>query len=287
MTTAEPLAAPAFSPDEVLEALARSWQRERRRALRDPTPEAVHRLRTAARRLEAAGRIAGAQFGFAPSVPWADWESVNAKLSRLRDLDVTRVILQEAASQGLATDGALRQRLDELAWERKRALRRALKALEHHRSGRIARRVARLASGLAPPASVAEAAGNWWSAFGATVTIDPGLRQALAPALRRQAGRAAAHQLRIRLRALRYGLEWWSALGLTVSPAVVAFLRDAQDTLGRIRDYRRAAAALAGPELRRSRSVLVAARRSEVAHWPEVAERVDLLGVSPFEGISR
>lgn len=271
--------------DEALKARARSWQLERRRVLRDPAPEAIHRLRTAARRLEAAGRIATDQFGLTASLPWPDGDSLNSKLSRLRDLDVTRQLLQEPRLEGQPNNEVLRQRLEELARERKRARRRAVTELERHRSGRIARRVARLASRLSPPADLAMAAQSWWALEGETFTIDPVLRQSLGPALRRRSGQAAVHQIRIRLRNLRYGLEWWSDLGLVVSPPVVAFLRDAQETLGRIRDYQRTATALAGPGLRRFRSAVVAARRIEIAHWPSVAERGDLLGVSPFEGI--
>ncbi len=275
---------PPQTPEDALKALARTWRRERRRVLRDPAPEAVHRLRTAGRRLEAAGRIAVDQFGFDEPVAWADWDALNSKLSRLRDLDVTRQILREPRPAGSTVQNGLRVPLDEIARKQRRARRRAIRELERHRSTRIARRVARGAARLTPPANLVRAARRWWALGAGTLTIDPELRQALGPALRRQSGRAAVHQLRIRLRNLRYGLEWWSDLGLAVSPAVMEFLKEAQDTLGRIRDYQRAAKALAGPELRRLRSLVMAARRTELAGWPSVADRGDLLGASPFEG---
>ncbi len=270
-------------PGKVLKALARTWQRQRRRVLRDPTPETVHRLRTAARRLEAAGRIAGEQFGLVETVPWTDWGSLNSKLSRLRNLDVTRQILAEIQPEGPTMPEALRQRLAELAQERKRVRRKATKKLERRGSGHIARLAARLASRLSPPVDLTRAARRWWARAGETFTIDPDLGQSLGQALRRHSGRAAVHQVRIQLRNLRYGLEWWTALGLVVSPKVIAFLQDTQDTLGRIRDTQRAATALVGPKHRRARSAVMAARRTELARWPSVVKRSDLLRASPFE----
>lgn len=274
---------PTRPPGEVLKALARTWQRQRRRVLRDPTPEAVHRLRTAARRLEAAGRIAGEQFGLVETVPWADWDSLNSKLSRLRNLDVTRQILAEVQPEGPTKPEALGRRLDELAQERKRARRKATRKLERRGSGHIARRATRLASRLSPPVNLAWAARRWWARVGETFTIGLDLRQTLGQTLRRRSGRAAVHQVRIQLRNLRYGLEWWTALGLVVSPKVIAFLQDAQDTLGRIRDTQRAATALVGPKHRRVRSAVMAARRTDLARWPSVVTQGDLLRVSPFE----
>ena len=182
---------PARLPEQALDDLARAWQRERRRVLRDPGPEAVHRLRTATRRLETAAAIAS-------------------------------------------------ERLT--------------------------------------------AARAWWAEVAGPLAREPAWGLSLVEALRGKAGREAVHAIRIRVRELRYGLEWWDRLGQVASAPVVAWLRDAQDTLGRIRDYDRASKALSGPELRRSRTVVGIRGAAEIAHWPSVASQGDLLGSSPFEG---
>ena len=275
---------PARLPEQALDDLARAWQRERRRVLRDPGPEAVHRLRTATRRLETAAAIATDRLGVTAAVPWSDWHGLRAKLSRLRDLDVTMTTLRETEPRTATEAEALRRCLRDLGQERRRARRRAVAALDRHRVGRVPRA---LKGSAAPPAPASErltAARAWWAEVAGPLAREPAWGLSLVEALRGKAGREAVHAIRIRVRELRYGLEWWDRLGQVASAPVVAWLRDAQDTLGRLRDYDRASKALSGPELRRSRTVVGIRGAAEIAHWPSVASQGDLLGSSPFEG---
>jgi CHAD domain-containing protein len=271
------------APEEALKDLARSWQRERRRVLRDPAPEAVHRLRTATRRLEAGATIAAEWLGLTSPVPWSDWDGLRIKLSRLRDLDVTCGLLREAHTRGGSEHQALGRRIRALDHDRRRTRRRALAALHRRRSRRVPRVLKHPATGPAEPADLPAAARAWWAAVAGRLADEPAWGHPLAEALRLKAGRQEVHQVRIRVRELRYGLEWWHQLGLVAHPPVIAFLRDIQDTLGQIRDYHRAIEALAGPALRASRAAVTALRATELARWPSVAARRDLLGSSPFE----
>ncbi len=272
---------PAHTPEKALRDLARSWQRERRRVLRDPEPEAVHRLRTVTRRLETGASIATALLGLAGTVPWSDWDGLKLKLSRLRDLDVTSQLLRETQSHLGTEVEALRRRIKRLNHERARARRRAVAMLRRRRT----RRIARALKHPATPTSVPDlmlAAQAWWRTAAGQLAGEPAWLYSLAEALRLKAGRKEVHDVRIQVRELRYGLEWWNRLGLAAASPVVAFLQDAQDALGQIRDYQRAGEQLVGPEFRRARAVVAAMRAKQLARWPLVAEGCKLLGSSPF-----
>lgn len=281
MTSAPP--PPGRVPEKALKDQARSWQRERRRVLSDPAPEAVHRLRTATRRLETGATITADRLGLASPVPWSDWDALRVKLSRLRNLDVTCELLQETQAGAGPEQKALGRRIQDLSHDRRRVRRWAVAALRRRRARRIPRALEHPATRPAAPTDLLATARAWWAVVAGRLAAEPTWRSPLAEALRLTSGRKEVHEIRIRVRELRYGLEWWNRLGLVAAAPVVAFLRDTQDTLGRIRDYHRAVEALSGPELRRSRASVAALRAAEIARWPSVAAQSDLLGSSPLE----
>ncbi len=273
---------PTPTPADALKDLARSWQRDRRRVLRDPAPEAVHRLRTATRRLEVGGTIAMDRLGAVAPVPGSEWDRLKRRLSRLRDLDATCEVLQEARSHLGARPEAFHRLLKDLNHQRGRLCRRTVAALRRHRAGRVPRALKHVGPRLPQRPNIPVAAQAWWTAMASPLGDEPAWSLPLAEALRRQSGQKAIHAIRIRVRELRYGLEWWGQIGLAVSPTMVAFLQTTQDILGGIRDDDRAIKLLSGPKLRRPRAVVAATRATQLAHWHSAAEGRTLLGSSPF-----
>ena len=276
-----------------LAELAAEWRRERRRVLRDPDPEPVHRLRTATRRLRVGVTIATEDLGVGAAPSWAGWKQLRRRLGRLRDLDVLREALKALrARPGGESDEALADLLACLRRRRRRLRDRALPAV---RAASLRRILAAVEPPTAPGrragagqpldrAAVERIAARWWTRSAEALAAEPAWQ--LSPAVNSEdpAHRAAFHAARVRARGLRYGLEWWARLGLRPRAETVEFLGAVQDALGAIRDGWRARRALAGPRFQRARSILVASLGVVLAGWPGLAARRDLLGQPGFDG---
>jgi len=275
----------AQTPPEALEFLARAWRRERRRVLADPAPEAIHRLRTAARRIEIAAVIASSRLGLIGPVPWSDWSQLQTRLSRLRDLDVTLDLLRDTRARLEPDADDLRRKIRDLAPRRRRLRRRVIAALRRRRVGRVAAAV-KDSSGFPPlrASGLRPAARAWWAETAGRSAREAAWEYSLPAALRLKSGRKSIHAVRVAIRELRYGLEWWDRLGIPASPPTVTFLRNVQEALGRIRDLQRATKALDGREFGPARALLLGALRAESVRWRSLAAERGLLGSSPFTG---
>lgn len=273
-----------MTPRRVLAALARDWNRERRRVARRPDPEGVHRIRTATRRLRVAEALAADFLGIEGSAPWEEWRRVGRRLGRLRDLDVSIEELQAVATDlPAAARRALADLLEELGHRRRRAAHRAQASLTNRHARTLARaekRVRGRARREEPTAPVV--ANRWWAQAADLLARDPGWGLDPAVAIGRAATRPVIHRLRVRTRDLRYGLEWWDRLGVPTAPGTLDFLREVQDVLGRLRDLRNATRLARGRTLAPVRARLRQAVATGLARWPALVLERPILAASPL-----
>jgi adenylate cyclase len=245
----------AMAPEAAFRVIALScldqMQRNHAGAIVSDDPEYIHQLRVATRRLRAALRL------FGPVLPpgYADrmlppLRAMMASLGRARDLDVLLAEICAPVTAALPEEPRL-SALAGIVTERRFGARRD--AIRHLESPEFGRLMIGLAAALHGPGS-APAAGTTTSEF-----ARDRLRR-----LRRKVRRlaqeartddpASLHALRIGIKRLRYGLEFFAAL----APGrrhhkLSAWLADLQDTLGELNDLANAGQLLmdcAGSDMR-------------------------------------
>lgn len=231
----------------------RHFAKEEKAVLRDTDPEPLHQMRVGMRRLRAALET----FGFAVRWPEeaGDWAigRISRRLGRVRDLDVLLARLSELSGMDEGVLAALRKRRSEAF----AGLRRALRG----------RRYRALCEGL----------GQWIQhpvyRTAGTLPLRPALPDLLLPLgcrLFLHAGWDAAtgeilHDLRKRVKAIRYQAEFFAgAYGQELADWIVE-LKTIQDALGGLQDrvVLREAVGKVGPAL----AATLAAEEEAFAVW--------------------
>lgn len=266
---ASPLSSGAFA-QQLIQHQSRRLARLQAEVRLDRDPEPLHQLRVSLRRL----RTVLLQFGPALDLP----EGVNARrlaalarrTSLCRDLDVLRLRLRQQVLPGIPGDEqrSLRRAMRRLERERSQAFATLLDALESRRHRRLMKRLARWQRrphftplGQLPlvPWLV-----EWQAPFSARLFLHPGWTE-------RDPAASSLHDLRKRIKAMRYALD---TLQPWCAPALLEWvedLRQAQEHLGELHDLqilgRRFVARNGqgrGSGLPRFRALL---RDQELEHW--------------------
>jgi len=222
------------------ERLARLRKREAE-LQHDPSPETVHQLRVATRRLQAVLTTFRPVLELPSDVRRRPLRRVERRLGRLRDLDVLSGALDELADPSLSAPalmklGALQQHL---VAQRPALVRRAELAVGRRGFRRL---LARLGDWLEAPSLTATAGFPCETAAPdlllprlARVLLHPGWRlPSLPPPGAPEA--ATLHALRRRVKTLRYGVECFETLYGEPVTTWLAELHEIQDALGRHHD---------------------------------------------------
>jgi CHAD domain-containing protein len=239
-------ARPPFRPDDAFIVLAYEILRREAAALttaspptlQAPEPEEIHRLRVAARRLRVALRLFGRMLPSADAERFrADLKWFASSLGEVRDLDVyaenfRRYVQTVPPAQRRALSGYQLY----LRRERKEARRKAAEAIASRRAAALLHDLAAfVAAGPGSPAL------RRWGSLTA--------RDAMRQTIRRSVGRvrrsgnelverarpAELHELRIRIKRLRYELEFFSAVYPPLEQAA-SVCKALQDLLGTHQD---------------------------------------------------
>lgn len=210
-------------PDAVLARHLRAIRRHLDAAVEGDTP-AIHRVRVATRRLREALPLAtGTGHDRAARKAGRAARRLARGFSRVREIDVSRALLDELAREATAQIGGA------LAGQRRKALRRARRRAAALSMDRLIARVRRLRGALKH--------GEGWR--------EPLARRVLSRARTLSAALDAAghayaaeplHDVRVAIKKLRYALELAGEVSGAPAAQAVAALRDVQRLLGRVND---------------------------------------------------
>jgi CHAD domain-containing protein len=262
---------------------SRRFRRYRRRVLGGKDPEDLHQLRVALRRLRAALQLGKEALDLPETADARALARLGRALGRLRDLDVaiggTDPLVAVAKGAEAAALGTVRSRLRQQRRASRRSIRRSLAAAETDRAARALRRWVReprffpfafrrlslAAPGLLAPVEQAVAGHEGWS-------IQPPGGGAFTPAEDR-----TLHDLRKRVKDLRYRIEILSRPAPDREAARLNALREMQDRLGRVHDAEAtdtlvtgAAEGVPSRRLELIRRQLAANRRTAAEEWLEL-----------------
>jgi CHAD domain-containing protein len=214
-------------------------RREAPRAYAGDTPEGVHEMRIATRRLRAALRAFKALLPVRTARSWVrELRWLAASLGRVRDLDVYCDHI-ERYIDGLPSEARvhLRPYLEQLAVEHAAARQALVDALDSARYARFMDRVGQRLAREPTPAATRRWQ-NFRVADGAPAYVDARLKRLRRRGrrLHRESPPEELHALRIRCKRLRYLLELFAPLYGDALATPINALRRVQDTLGRFQD---------------------------------------------------
>jgi CHAD domain-containing protein len=260
----------------------RRFRRYRRRVLDGKDPEDLHQLRVALRRLRAALQLGKEALDIPETAEVRELARLGRALGRLRDLDVaiggTEPLVPVAKGAEAATLGAVRARLRQQRRGARRIIRRVLAGPETDRAVRTLRRWVRdprffpfafrglglTTPTLLAPAERAVAEHEGWA-------IVPTGGRVFSPEEDR-----SLHDLRERVKDLRYRIEILSRPAPDQEAARLQSLREMQDHLGRVHDAEAmdslvsaAAHGIPARQLELIRRHLGAIRRAAAEEWIE------------------
>ncbi len=234
-------------------------RQERAAAARTATPDAIHDMRVAPRRLRAAQAVFGDVLALPKPARRPRLRWLARRLGRVRALDVRLALLKEHHLPHVAGEEAVRlaKLVAHLEDERRRQHRRLQRGLKR---GRYRRMRAGLAAWIRKPAFVPGEGDAGAARFMADAAERAAQRVSAHEAMRETRPTAEAlHDLRIAVKWLRYTLDFHGeACGLAFD-AERALARDLQDCLGEMRDHDLLFAMLAA---------------DGAGAWPQLAKRV-------------
>jgi CHAD domain-containing protein len=246
-----------------------------KRIRRDSSPENFHAARVATRRLRAALRVLEESDREEPRERAVDVRRLARRLGRVRDLDVVldRV---NAFARDHAREGSddLAAFYEEMRAQRKRARRRVLRTLSSEGFSELTKNLRTLAREL-------EHSGEAVSELGRSLLFARG-RELLALNIdATNAGSAALHRYRVRIKRFRYVLEL-SPSSTHLATELLAQAKHAQDQLGLLNDAFVAEARLARfvEEQPRYQNSVALARFAAACRDDQVRCRADLPAVN-------
>jgi CHAD domain-containing protein len=247
--------------DAAQRVLARHARELRRheRAVVKGSPDAIHDMRVATRRLRAALAVFRGVVALPRPARRRRLRWLARRLGRVRDLDVRLALLVEEHLPHVAGGEAVRLAglVEALREERRRRHRRVKRGLKRARHRRM--QVA-LAAWVRKPSFVAGAGQDGAARF-MTGAADAAAQRVSGHEAMQEArpGPEALHDLRIAVKRLRYTLEFHAETCGLAYDAERALARDLQDCLGELRDHDLLFAALAA---------------DGAGAWPQLTRRV-------------